>query len=174
MTWCKDVCNEQAVVNGFSQWSCSGPWHPRSMWTPSMHNRQWLSCVSYLGHSCLNACLCFLTPFWLNRITLNWLEGYSPFSISFTGCSEVFPFLFPRHSLNHLSRNRSNHLRRWQRRYTISEYGRDTVFRSCLSGALTCWCGCQLSLGRLAQGAAFLTHPRSRCLSNLLQWWSGS
>lgn len=85
-----------------------------------------------------------------------------------------FPFLFPRHSLNHLSRNRSNHLRRWQRRYTISEYERDTIFRSCLSGALTCWCGCQLSLGRLAQGAAFLTHPRSRCLSNLLQWWSGS
>lgn len=43
------------------------------------------------------------------------------------------------------------------------------AFRSCLSGALTCLYGCLLSLGRSAQGAAFLTHPRSRYPSNLQQ-----
>lgn len=134
-----------------------------------MHNRQWLNCVSYLGHSCLDACLCFLTPFRLNRITLHQLEGSSPFSYFLYRLLRSFPFQFPRPRLNHLSRHRSNHLTRWQRRHTLSEYGRDATFRSCLSRALTCWCGCQLSLGRSAQGDAFLTHPRSRCLSNLWQ-----
>lgn len=86
------------------------------------------------------------------------------------------PLLFPRPRLNHLSRLRSNHLGGQQRKYTSLLYGkpflsmgRDAFLRSCLSGAVTCLCGCQLSLGRSAQGAAFLTHPRSRYLSNLRQ-----
>lgn len=86
------------------------------------------------------------------------------------------PFLFPRLRLNHHSRLRSNHLGGWQRKYTsllhggpFLNVGRAAFFRSCISGALTDWCGCQLSLGRSDQGSAFLTHPRSRYLSNLQQ-----